>query len=108
MCSVFSVINFFKYFFRFVSQSRIEYKQKLQTRLTLDWHAKYNYYKGWPKNGTVYFPPQYVDTISGISVYEVTSPEQNDTKISKFGSVVCFLCRILWDNVETQSFPLSA
>ena len=26
-----------------------------------------------------------------VSVYAVTSPEKNDTKISNFGSVVCFL-----------------
>ena len=37
---------------------------------------------GWPrKNRTAYFP-QYVDAITDISVYEVTSPEQNDTKIT--------------------------
>ena len=29
-----------------------------------------------------------------VSVYEVTSPEKNDTKISNFGSVVCFLGHI--------------
>ena len=32
---------------------------------------------------------------SMVSVYEVTSPEKNDTKISHFGSVVCFLGHIL-------------
>ena len=49
---------------------------------------------GWPrKNGTGYFP-QDVDAIKLVSVYEVTSPEKNDTKISNFGSVVCFLGHI--------------
>ena len=42
------------------------------------------------------------------SVFEVTSDEKNDTKISKFGSVVCFLWHIFWDDVETQNFPFSA
>ena len=52
-------------------------------------------YTGWPrKNGTAYFP-QYLDAITGITVYGVTSPEKNDTKISNFGSVVCFLGHIL-------------
>ena len=53
--------------------------------------------------------PQYVDTITGI--YEVTPPENNDTKISHFGSVVYFhdfLGHILWDNVDTPNFPFSA
>ena len=49
---------------------------------------------GWPqKKRTGYFP-QYVDAITGItiSVYELTSPwpENNDTKISNFGSVTLF------------------
>ena len=39
---------------------------------------------------------------------EVTSPEKNDTKISYFGLVVCFLGHILWDNVETQNFHFLA
>ena len=43
-----------------------------------------------------------------VSVYEVTSPEKNHTKISNFGSVVCFLGHILWDNVEAQNVPFSA
>ena len=43
-----------------------------------------------------------------VSVYEVTSPEKNDTKISNFGSVIYFLGHILWDNVEAQHFPFSA
>ena len=43
-----------------------------------------------------------------VSVYEVTSPEKNDTKISKFGSVVCFLWHILWGSVEAKIFPFSA
>ena len=33
------------------------------------------------KNGTACFP-QYVDAIIGISVYEVMSPEESDTKIT--------------------------
>ena len=41
-----------------------------------------------------------------ILVYEVTSPEKNDTKISSLGSGVYFLGHILWDNVETQIFSL--
>ena len=40
-----------------------------------------------------------MDAISGISV---TSSEKNYTKISNFGSVVCFLEPILWDNVDAQ------
>ena len=39
---------------------------------------------------------------------DVSSPENSDTKISKFGSVNCFLGPILWDNVEAQHFPFSA
>ena len=46
-----------------------------------------------------YFP-QYVDAITGISVYEVTSPEKYFTKITNCGLVVCFLghiyCSELW------------
>ena len=38
-------------------------------------------------------------------MYEVTSPENNDTKISNFGSVVCFLGHILRGNVEFPNFP---
>ena len=38
---------------------------------------------------------------------EVSSPEKNDTKISNFGSVVCFLCHILWDNAKAPSFRLA-
>ena len=41
-----------------------------------------------------------------VSVYEVTSPEKNDTKIP--GSVVCFLENVLWSNVEASNFPFSA
>ena len=41
-------------------------------------------------------------------MYEVTSPEKNDTKISNFGSVVRFLGHIFWDNVKTPNFPFSA
>ena len=41
-------------------------------------------------------------------MYEVTSPEKNDTKISNFGSVVCFLGHIFWDYVEAKIFPFSA
>ena len=48
---------------------------------------------GWPrKNGTAYFP-QYVDAITGISVWEATSPEKNDTKISNFGSISSLFSR---------------
>ena len=43
-----------------------------------------------------------------VSVYEVSSPEKNDTKISNFGSVVCFLGHILCDNVEAQIVFFSA
>ena len=43
-----------------------------------------------------------------VLLYEVTSPEKNDTKISKFGSVVCILGHILWNNVEAKHFPFSA
>ena len=50
-------------------------------------------YRVAQKNGTAYFP-QYVDAITNI-VYEVASPEKNDTKITNFGSVVCFLGHIL-------------
>ena len=58
---------------------------------------QFSRYTGWPrKNGTGYFS-QYVDAITVlVSVYEVTSPEKNDTKISNFGSVVCFLGHIFW------------
>ena len=38
---------------------------------------------GQEKKGTSYFP-QYVDAINGKSVYEISSPEKNDTKISNF------------------------
>ena len=71
--------------------------------------ALYIYIQGGPENkpGTAYFP-QYVDAIAGTSVYEVTSPEKHNTKISNFGSVVCFLVHILWGNVEAQKFPFSA
>ena len=40
-----------------------------------------------------------------VSVYEVTFSEKNDTKISNFGSVVCFLEHILWDIVKAPNFP---
>ena len=43
-----------------------------------------------------------------VSVYEVTSPEKNDTKINNFGLAVCLLGHILLDNVEAQDFPFSA
>ena len=43
-----------------------------------------------------------------VSVYEVNPPEKNDTKTSNFGSVVCFLGHILWDNVEAQKIPFSS
>ena len=62
---------------------------------------------GPEKNRTAYFP-QYVDAITGISMYEVTSPEKNDTKINNLGSVVYFLGHILWNNVKTKIFPSSA
>ena len=40
---------------------------------------------GPEKNGTAYFP-QYVDAITGISVFmRLTSPEENYTKITNFG-----------------------
>ena len=58
-----------------------------------------------PLNGIPF--PQCVDAITS-TVYEVTSPEKNDTKISNFGSVVCFLGHILWGNVEFQNFHFSA
>ena len=38
----------------------------------------------------------------------LNSPEKNDTKITNFGSVFCFLGHILWDNVETPNVPFSA
>ena len=64
-------------------------------------------YTGWlSKNGTAYFP-QYVNAITDNSI-EVASPEENDTKISNFGSVVRFVGHILWDNVEAPKFPFSA
>ena len=44
-----------------------------------------------------------MDAITGITVYKVTSPEKNDTKISNFGSVVCVLAHIVGDNVEAQN-----
>ena len=38
--------------------------------------------------------------------YEVASFSwENDTMITNFGPVVCFLGHILWTNVETQNFP---
>ena len=40
------------------------------------------------------------------SVYEVTSPEKNDTKITNYGSVVRFLGHILGDNFEFQNLSL--
>ena len=40
-----------------------------------------------------------------VSVDGASSPEKNDTKISNFGSVVCFLWHILWDNIEVNNFP---
>ena len=43
-----------------------------------------------------------------VSVYEVTSPEKNDTKIRNFGSVICFLGHILWHNVEAPKFQFLA
>ena len=44
-----------------------------------------------------------------VSMYNVISPEKNDTKITNFGSDwVCFLGHILWGNVEFQNFPFSA
>ena len=43
-----------------------------------------------------------------VSVYEVTSPEKSDTKISNFGSVVCFLGYILGDNADAPNSPFSA
>ena len=62
-------------------------------------------YTGGPiKNERAYFQ-QYVDAITaGISVYKVTSPEKNNTKINNFGSVVCFLGHILYF-CETMSRP---
>ena len=49
-----------------------------------------NHIQGGPeKNGMAYFP-QYVDAITVISVWG-NSPDKNDTKISNFGTVVCFL-----------------
>ena len=51
---------------------------------------------------------RHVAAITGIGVYEVTSPEKNYTKINNFGSVVCFLGHILWGNVEFQNFPFLA
>ena len=64
-------------------------------------------YTGWPnRNGTAYFP-QYVDGITGISVWgkQATSHEKYDTKISNFGLVVGFLGHILWGNVEAPNLP---
>ena len=43
-----------------------------------------------------------------VSVYEVTSPEKNDTKINNFGSVVYFLGHILWYNADAQHVSFSA
>ena len=42
-----------------------------------------------------------------VSVYEVTSLENNDTKISNFGSIVCFLGHIC-EAMQCQGpkFPL--
>ena len=42
-----------------------------------------------------------------VSVYELTS-EKIYTTISNFGSVVCFLGHILWDNVKALNVPFSA
>ena len=68
----------------------------------------YPTYTGWPReNGTGYFP-QYMDVNTGISVWGRTSPKKSDTKISNFGSVVCFLEQILWGNVKAHNFPFSA
>ena len=65
------------------------------------------YYRGWPiKTERIRHTAYYTNNnVDAISVYEVTSPEKTDTKISKFGTVVCFLGHILWDNVEAQFFP---
>ena len=64
------------------------------------------HFTGWPiKNGTAYFS-QYVEAI--ISVYEETSPEKNDTKISNLGLAVCFVRHILWGNVELHNLPFSS
>ena len=43
-----------------------------------------------------------VNTVADIEV----ASEKNDTKISNFGSVLCFLGHILWDNVKIPKFPL--
>ena len=51
-------------------------------KLYINFEENYERYTEWPrKNGTGYFP-QYVDAITGISVW-VTSPEKH-TKISNF------------------------
>ena len=74
-------------------------------QIELSWRKKER--KGGPEkeNGTAYFP-QYVDAITGIiAVWGNFSWEKNDTKISNFGSVVCFLGHILWDSVEAPNFP---
>ena len=58
------------------------------------------------KHGTAYFP-KYVDTITGITVWGHFSWEKlyQDTN---FGSVVCFLDHIMWDNANTPNFSFSA
>ena len=40
-----------------------------------------------------------------VSEDEVSCPKKSDTKLSNFGSVICFLGHIWWDNVEAQHFP---
>ena len=35
---------------------------------------------------------------------DAITPQNNDTKISNFGLVVCFLGHMLWDNAYTKNF----
>ena len=50
-------------------------------------------------------PPKYFGSLRHC---EEPSPEKNDTKLSNFDSVVCFLGHILWGNVVAPKCPFSA
>ena len=63
-------------------------------------------YTGWPRKNGMGYIHNIMQQL--VSVYEATSPETNDTKISNFGSVVCFLGHTLWGIVEAQNVSFSA
>ena len=61
-----------------------------------------------PKNGTGCFPQNVDAIITGINVWGNFSRDCFFSKISHFGSVVCFLGDIWWGNVESQNVSFSA